>query len=88
MRHAVDREGDGADVELSGEDGATQLLYDVFEGVPVLADHSSVIQGEPSIFVSARVPVVILQIIYGLPCPHQIKDLLFGALSFLSFFVR
>ena len=72
--HAADGEGDGADVELAGEDRPAQLLHDVFERIPVPAYHCSIIQRKAAIFVCIRVPEVVIQVLNRLPVLHQGPD--------------
>ena len=59
MRHAVDGERNTANVEFSGENRAAQLLHDVFECVPILADDGSIVQREAAIFVRVWVSEIV-----------------------------
>ena len=72
--HAADGEGDGADVELAGEDRPAQLLHDVFERISVPADYSSIVQRKAAIFVRIWVPKVVIQVLNRLPVLHQGPD--------------
>ena len=69
--HAADRERNTAEVELSGENAAAELLHDVLHRGTVPSDHRCIVQGETSVLVSVRVPVVVVQVFNRPRSQHQ-----------------
>ena len=87
MRHAADGEGDGTDVELSGEDCPAKLLHNVFKGVPILANHRSIVERKATVFVRLRMPEIVLELRQRLPSQGHLVDLNSQLLRLFSFLI-
>ena len=87
MRHAANGEGDGTDVELSGEDCPAELLHNVFKGVPILANHRSIVEWKATVFVRLRMPEIVLELRQRLPSQGHLVDLNSQLLRLFSFLI-